>query len=271
MKVDEKNIIKALCNKDVKTVGRFFSSSEIRRNNKNFCAFVYKALVYAYNYHMSKDREDEALIYSSFLVELDKPFWTHEVDTYRKLQRSTIGFLKGKIGTTMFHAAPLDNETIPLMNDLVLINQLGFVSMEGQPGICEYNIPGKISDIEQVSYIMGFYYRDKRDSFGRKLAKKGFVATNSEDKEVFAPREYTKNFKIKWGRNRFRGKEKWEEWDHIDIDLAGENIPSQIQFIFNDKLRSWAYDNLDTWTIYDTVECRERLIPTLISILQKLY
>lgn len=88
----------------------------------------------------------------------------------------------------MFHYAPLDLETLRLVNNLIKINQLGFVSLEGQPGDCFHgnksiNIIGgnriesdyinntKVWGVEQVSYIIGFYPTEKKKPIRKKIVK----------------------------------------------------------------------------------------------------
>lgn len=263
-------IIRAMCSKDKKKIKEVFNEYIFRDSNRSLREFIYKATTYAYHYNMDKYGSNDIVIFCSFiLVTLDKPYWK-SVDTYEKLQKGIISFLKGKKSTSMFHLGPIFRETIKLTDDLIEINKLGFVSLQGQPGDCVYNQPGEITSFEQVSFIAGFYPRKKRDALGNMLAKKGFVATNAEAEEVYGPHEYQENFKIKWNREKLKNKRKWGNWEFTPIDFNGNNYPSETGNIYNEKLKKWASKNLDTWAIYDTVECRERLVPELISILKKL-
>ena len=59
--------------------------------------------------------------------------------------------------------------------------------------------------------------------------------------------------------------EKYKNQNQID-----RPYPSGADKITNKKLRKWFGDNVDTWIIYDTEECREKLTPTLLEVLRKL-
>jgi hypothetical protein len=55
------------------------------------------------------------------------------VSSFQDLQETNIAFLNGKIKRTPYHLAPIDKETIPLIDKLVKINKYGFLSTCGQP------------------------------------------------------------------------------------------------------------------------------------------
>lgn len=55
------------------------------------------------------------------------------VESYADLQYVNIAFLQGKVNYTPYHLAPIDAETVPLLDYLVRINAHGFISIEGQP------------------------------------------------------------------------------------------------------------------------------------------
>lgn len=91
------------------------------------------------------------------------------IKTYKDLLKANVAFLRGKISETPYHLGPIDEETIPLVNDLVKINEAGFLSIEGQPALVEtdfvektWKYPnGRIGGnwwytIEQKPYICGF-------------------------------------------------------------------------------------------------------------------
>ena len=60
-----------------------------------------------------------------------------DVQTYRDLQDVNILFLQGKLKKTPYHLGPVDEETIPLLENLITINDLGFISVMGQPALDE--------------------------------------------------------------------------------------------------------------------------------------
>ena len=55
------------------------------------------------------------------------------VKSYDDLIKANVAFLQGKVRRTPYHCGPIDNETIPLVEDLVKINNYGFISTNGQP------------------------------------------------------------------------------------------------------------------------------------------
>jgi hypothetical protein len=56
-----------------------------------------------------------------------------KVSTFDALNEEVIAFLEGKRRETPWHGGPVDEETIPLLGDLIELNKLGFISTEGQP------------------------------------------------------------------------------------------------------------------------------------------
>ena len=59
----------------------------------------------------------------------------HNVKTFTDLQYIYIKFLKGEIEISPDQYGPVNSETIPLLNDLIKINKLDFISVSGQPSI----------------------------------------------------------------------------------------------------------------------------------------
>lgn len=88
------------------------------------------------------------------------------VNEYKDLVNLNVKFIKGELSQTPYHLGPLDSETLPLVEKLIKMHARGILTLEGQPGICEYKqfIPhtwiqnGQIEgnwyvDCEQKSYI----------------------------------------------------------------------------------------------------------------------
>jgi hypothetical protein len=63
----------------------------------------------------------------------------NNIDTYKDLIDVNIGFLENKIDDILYHGGPVDDETKPLLDKLIMINKNGFMSVEGQPGIILYD------------------------------------------------------------------------------------------------------------------------------------
>lgn len=76
-----------------------------------------------------------------------------KMKTFDELCNSNVEFLNGKYTETFYHLGPVDEETIPLLDDLRRINKLGFFSTEGQPA----KLADQESDEIQRSYLMGFF------------------------------------------------------------------------------------------------------------------
>lgn len=100
-----------------------------------------------------------------------KDLWTY-VKNYADLIEANVLFLSGKIDGSPGHDGPVDEETVPMLDKLIQINKLGFVTIESQPGKCdtefsEYaqnqqkkrgNIDGKgMVSTRQRGYIMGMF------------------------------------------------------------------------------------------------------------------
>jgi hypothetical protein len=109
------------------------------------------------------------------------------VKSFRDLIDINIKFLKGEIKQTYYHLGPVDPETVPLLAKLVEINNYGFYSTNGQPGlfnihyvIPEYNDlgelnpnyePNKFADIRQKSYITGLMITSEADKLKEFIIK----------------------------------------------------------------------------------------------------
>lgn len=93
----------------------------------------------------------------------------HMVKSYKNLIDVNVAFFQGKISETPYHLAPVDEETIPLLNSLIKINKKGFLSIEGQSALKVTKFISKTwqnqrgqqegdwwYSIEQKPYISGF-------------------------------------------------------------------------------------------------------------------
>lgn len=54
---------------------------------------------------------------------------------YSQLIAANVMFLQGKLDRTPYHGGSVDEETLPLLDELIEINQLGFLSVCGQPAL----------------------------------------------------------------------------------------------------------------------------------------
>jgi hypothetical protein len=82
-------------------------------------------------------------------------------DTFEKIQKLNILFLKGVIKSTPYHAGPIDYETESMLKRLIKINKLGLLTFDSQPNvICDrYRQKSDIwfiADIKQIEYLYNF-------------------------------------------------------------------------------------------------------------------
>ena len=77
--------------------------------------------------------------------------------TFKNLVCLNIAFLKGILTKTPYHGAPIAEETIPLLSQLVQLHKKGFLSTQGQPGVIENSFNENIQH-QQKSYITGYMH-----------------------------------------------------------------------------------------------------------------
>jgi hypothetical protein len=93
-------------------------------------------------------------------------------------------YLMGTFPRNPWNCAKVDEETIPILENLRKINVLGFVTISSQPGICSDE--NGYSEIQRA-FIEGFMKRDMVKSFVKKLAEYDILVvvygTLTEDNE----------------------------------------------------------------------------------------
>lgn len=111
--------------------------------------------------------------------------------TFSELQRGMIMFLEGKCKSQPWHLDPVAKETIPLLETLIEINKLGYVTTEGQPGtiteekIAKTSTFGKKGDTYkqvQRGYMWGFIQLERGKKLKGKLKENEKVCYFSCDK-----------------------------------------------------------------------------------------
>ena len=75
-----------------------------------------------------------------------------------ELQKLTIDFLKGKMCGTNYHYGPLSKESKKIKNELIKMNELGFITTCSQPGELETNS-------KQRGYVCGIIHKEKYEEF----------------------------------------------------------------------------------------------------------
>lgn len=181
------------------------------------------------------------------------------IKTFDELIEYNLKFLNGDISYTFYHGGPVDSETIPLLDNLKLINRYGFVSTGGQPSLCtkpefisktwQYN--GETYGnwwvkLQQKSYICGYIEDTKKN---KKLINflfkhKKIYTTVSKNNGWFIS-NLPKNPKLynltKSSTSKISPDEGWSEWtyetntqnkynfeDYDDVPIINECIQVEI-------------------------------------------
>ena len=94
------------------------------------------------------------------------------VSTYRELIALNVRYLEGEGIDTPYHGDSVDEETLPLLADLVAINKAGYHTTEGQPAM-------KVRLLRNAEYIDNFQKSYVHGFFPRKMVQRlaTFLAT----------------------------------------------------------------------------------------------
>lgn len=165
------------------------------------------------------------------------------VRTWRDLLDINIKFLNGEISETYYHVGPTDPETVPLLTNLRTINDLGFYSTSGQPGLIdhkftipEYNDegqpnpyykPGLYGDSEQKSYIEGFMLddevSDKFEIYLKKHPKFVYTCSIQSTKEFRSTLPPGKMYNVTRERDYFdKPEDNWEHYTNLQNNYLDE-------------------------------------------------
>lgn len=87
--------------------------------------------------------------------------------TLDDLANINIQFLRGNIKRTLHHLGPLYPDSLPLVDDLVKLSEMGYVSIDGQSGECVYDKEYK--DKEKKLYVS-----EKQRAYVRGLLSKKY-------------------------------------------------------------------------------------------------
>jgi len=85
-----------------------------------------------------------------------------QITTFEEFQTLNLAFLKGEITETIYSCGPVEEETLPLLPSLIKLNELGFITLDSQPGTFTKDIFNDEYFIEeQKPYLEGFCrYKD---------------------------------------------------------------------------------------------------------------
>lgn len=89
------------------------------------------------------------------------------ISTVQDLQQMTIAFLNGDMQATSYHFAPLLKESAPLVDQLIAINEAGFITTGSQPGGVEW--VGKGRRIQKRTFVEGILKRRYFSQFLREM------------------------------------------------------------------------------------------------------
>jgi hypothetical protein len=170
-----------------------------------------------------------------------------DVKTFKDLIDVNLKFLNGEIKNTYYHVRSVDEETIPLLDNLKFINLNGFYSISGQPGQIKHNI---YSD-----YING-YYDNEQKSYIR-----GFV-DNNDPKTSLLIKELKKNdniyYKISYYENK-KIKTNIPNIEYIDNVTRERNVGKEWDYNFGTNI--WMGFPIDDYL-------NENYFPNIFNILK---
>lgn len=89
------------------------------------------------------------------------------VKSVNELQKLTLDFIKGKLIATNYHYGPLHIESKKIINELIKMNDLGFITISSQPGEIEYEIR------RQRGYVCGIIKKNQLDKFSKLMYEIG--------------------------------------------------------------------------------------------------
>ena len=70
-----------------------------------------------------------------------KKFRWKNVSTVSELGDNMIRYLRGELPTSPWAGAPVDPETVGILDPLIRVNKLGYITSSGQPGSFKFPVP----------------------------------------------------------------------------------------------------------------------------------
>lgn len=183
------------------------------------------------------------------------------VKTYKDLLNVNIKFLKGEIEQTLYHLAPVNEETIPLLDNLIRLNKLGYYTTGGQPALCEYNEQVKIEpnvvqyySMEQKPFIEGLIEK----KIVKKLTK--FLKEQHDMYYLISYKNNKTETNIPFGDDMYN---MTREKSHVDINMLKDEPWSEYTNIPN------IYQ--ETETFYDEAYYHHNEYPNIVKLIDKCY
>lgn len=98
-------------------------------------------------------------INTEYEEKINDAIYTFEnVKSVNELQKLTLDFIKGKIIATNYQYGPLYKESQKIINELIKMNEFGFITINSQPGEITENR-------RQRGYVCGLIKKNKLDKF----------------------------------------------------------------------------------------------------------
>lgn len=187
-----------------------------------------------------------------------------KIHSYQQLIRTNISFLKGEIKKTPYHGAPVDPETLPLLDDLIQINRSGFISICGQPAIDNiefinktWKVNGKTQGnwwvhTQQRSFIEGYILKEFIPSFKEFMKSQPDYVYRIYDFEMskptfFSRKSYVKTKYLTGFKNRLNLTKQKCSKTQKSLSEADENLYTNIPSVesgINPSFEFWNYPNL---------------------------
>ncbi len=99
------------------------------------------------------------MIYEELQERIEESIETYKfAESIEDIKRMNIAFLRGEMKATSYHLGPLNSESIPLVDKLIQLNELDYITTNSQPG-------GLFGCYYQRSYVSGILPRKHVSSF----------------------------------------------------------------------------------------------------------
>jgi hypothetical protein len=209
------------------------------------------------------------------------------IKSYKDLIEANVAFLEGRVAGSPTHLGPVDQETIPLLKNLVKINKMGFITLQGQPSECYHEkyikkiwikthgkyIGDYFAQGQQKSYVVGIlkrkylkefidFFRNEKTYYYLIEGKEGLITTTF-------PEEYYNVSRDRINKNKSEvKKEPWSNSSNISI----EGSLGEYSSVQDDYNKNNVKDIADTFviTIAGSEYCKFSVEKALIKFLKTL-
>jgi hypothetical protein len=117
-------------------------------------------------------------INTEYEEKINDAIYTFEnVKSINELQKLTLDFLQGKIISTNYHYGPLHKESKKIINELIKMNEFGFITVNSQPGEIE-------ETRRQRGYVCGLIKKNQIDKFNKlmyEISNNIYIRSTNDD------------------------------------------------------------------------------------------